>query len=350
MKILVFGAGPLGSLMAARLHEAGHGVTMLARNQRLADIREHGIVIREDGSDEIQVARVNSVESFGPDDDYDLVMVVMRKNQVDQIVATLAANKRVPTFLFMTNCAEGPGRYVEALGIERVMLGFPLPGGRREGHLVEVVPVNEEHVWTIPVGEADGRITERTRAVARVLGSMRGYKVQVRRDMDAWLRHHVALLMPALAPALYAAGISMKRMGRTRDLNVLAVRGMREAIGGLRKAGVPVTPGAFKVLFMFPEPLLVAFFARAMKAEKNRASIEGHPRNARDELRYLTEELLDFLKKKGIETPVCDSLLVYYDPGTPLMPDGSRTIPLRWTGVLATLTVIAVAVAASIVL
>ena len=350
MKILVFGAGPLGSLMAVRLHEAGHDVTMLARNQRLADIREHGIVIHEDGAEEPEVARVKTVEAFGSDDEYDLVMIVMRKNQADQIVETLGTNKRVPTFLFMTNCAEGPRRYADALGAERVMFGFPLPGGHRDGHVVEVVPVNEQHVWTLPVGETDGRITERTRTVAKVLGSMRGYKVQIRRDMDAWLRHHVALLMPAFAPALYAAGISMKRMGRTRDLNVLAVRGMREAVRGLRKAGVPISPRAFKLLFVIPEPLLVALFARAMTAEKNRASIEGHPKNAREELRYLTEELLGFLKKQGIDTPVCDSLFAYYDPQTPLMPDGSRAIPLKWTGVLATLAAIAAAVAALIFL
>ena len=135
MKVLVFGAGPLGSLMAARLYEAGHDVTVLARNQRLADIRDHGIVIHEDGADTLEVARVKSVESFGPDDDYHLVMIVMRKNQADRVIDTLASKKRVPTFLFMTNCAEGPGRYAEALGTQRVMFGFPLPGGHRDGHV-----------------------------------------------------------------------------------------------------------------------------------------------------------------------------------------------------------------------
>jgi len=36
MKIFVYGAGPLGSLFAARLHEAGHEACLLARGQRLA--------------------------------------------------------------------------------------------------------------------------------------------------------------------------------------------------------------------------------------------------------------------------------------------------------------------------
>ena len=35
MRILVFGAGPLGSLLAARLHQGGQDVTLLARGERL---------------------------------------------------------------------------------------------------------------------------------------------------------------------------------------------------------------------------------------------------------------------------------------------------------------------------
>lgn len=48
MRILFYGAGVLGSLYAARLQEARQEVSILARGQRLADIREHGIVL-EDG-------------------------------------------------------------------------------------------------------------------------------------------------------------------------------------------------------------------------------------------------------------------------------------------------------------
>jgi ketopantoate reductase len=47
MKILVFGAGVVGTLYAARLQEAGHQVTVLARNSRLADVRRHGLVLED---------------------------------------------------------------------------------------------------------------------------------------------------------------------------------------------------------------------------------------------------------------------------------------------------------------
>ncbi|MCA1754403.1 MAG: hypothetical protein LC641_06845 [Spirochaeta sp.] len=155
----------------------------------------------------------------------------MRRNQALQILDALAAATKVPTVLFMVNSAGGSAAYEEALGAERVMLGFPYPSGERDGPVMRMVPVNDKKVWKIAVGEADGRVTERTCPVAEVLRSMRGYKVEIRRDMDAWLKNHVALLMTALAPAIYAANIDVGRLARTRDLLVLSVRGIRGARG-----------------------------------------------------------------------------------------------------------------------
>ena len=47
MKILVYGAGVIGTLYAARLRQGGHLVTLLARNQRLADIRRYGLALED---------------------------------------------------------------------------------------------------------------------------------------------------------------------------------------------------------------------------------------------------------------------------------------------------------------
>ena len=45
MKILFFGAGPLGSLYAHLLHQAGKDVTIIARDERYNFIKEHGLVL-----------------------------------------------------------------------------------------------------------------------------------------------------------------------------------------------------------------------------------------------------------------------------------------------------------------
>ena len=60
--------------------------------------------------------------------------------------------------------------------------------------------------------------------------------------MDAWLKAHVALLMPGLAPSLYAAGTDNWRLARTRDGLVLTILAIREGLRVLRVLDIPITP------------------------------------------------------------------------------------------------------------
>ncbi|ELY39021.1 alpha/beta fold hydrolase [Natronorubrum tibetense] len=335
MNILVFGAGPLGSLKAARLHEAGHDVHLLARGQRLVDLKEHGIVIHEEGTDGEEVAHVPVVESFEPDDDYDLVLIVMGEHQAVQILDTLAENDHVPTFLFMGNNVNGSDEIVQALGKERVMLGFPYPGGKREGHVMRVLPIDEDEKYTIPIGEVDGTVRPRTRQVAAVLEDMRGYDVKIRTDMDEWLKYHVALLMSGLVPALYAADTSMKRLGETRDLLVLSVRATKEALRGLRNAGYAPSPPVVRVFEYVPEPICVWIIGWLMRNEYAKISVEGHARDGRDEMRYLFDGFRSILDETDVETEAIDQLAPYYDPETAPYPEGKRKLSLQWGGLVA---------------
>jgi 2-dehydropantoate 2-reductase len=332
MKILIYGAGPLGSLFAVRLLEAGHDVSVLARGQRLQELRTYGVVLEDSSTGMQEAAQVHVVEALDPDDRYDLILVVMRKNHALQILPVLAANRHSATILFMMNNAAGQDELIEALGHERVMVGFPLPGGERKGHIMRVLPVNEEKRYTLPIGEVDGRITERTHTVAAVLGSMRGYDVQIRTDMDAWLKYHVAVVMP-LAQALYATGGDIERLGRTRDARVLGVRGVREAFAALRQAGVPVSPAELSVLNWLPEPSLVGIFQWATTTHELKVSGEGHALAARDEMQHLTDEFIALAKAAGAKTPTLERLYTYFDPATPPMPDGSRQIPMQWKAI-----------------
>ncbi len=47
MDILIYGAGVVGSVYAARLQEAGHNVSLLARGQRTVSLRTHGIQLED---------------------------------------------------------------------------------------------------------------------------------------------------------------------------------------------------------------------------------------------------------------------------------------------------------------
>jgi 2-dehydropantoate 2-reductase len=349
-RILVYGAGPLGSLFAARLQEGGNDVSILARGQRVAELREHGIVLVDVQTEEETITRVNVVEGLAPDDAYDLVLVIMRKNHALQTLPVLAANRRTPNVLFLMNNAAGPEALIEALGQERVLIGFPNSAGYRAGHCVHCLTGTEDDRAYVPFGEVDGRITDRTQEVARILESAPGFGAEIRTDMDAWLKYHVALLFPSLAPALRAAGTDNYRLARTRDLVVLAVRAMREGFRVLRSLGLPVTPSKFRVIEWLPEPILVLVVQRLLANPLMETALVKHAEAARDEVIHLIGEFLALARTTSVPTPTIDYLLRYYEPDAPQVRDGSAEIPLRWGGLLLMLGALVMVVTGGVLL
>jgi 2-dehydropantoate 2-reductase len=344
-RILVYGAGPLGSLFAARLQQGGNDVSILARGQRLADLREQGIELVDVLTQEETTTRVKVVEELAPDDAYDLVLVIMRKNHALQILPVLAANQHTPNVLFLMNNAAGPGALVEALGQERVLIGFPNSAGYRDGHTVHCLTGSEDDRAYVPFGEVDGRITARTRQVARILESAPGFGARIRTDMDTWHKYHVALLFPTLAPALRAAGVDNYRLARTRDLVVLTIRAMREAFRVLHSLGLPVTPPKFKVIEWLPEPLLVLLLQRLLANPLMETALIKHAEAARSEVEHLIGEFMGLARTTRVPTPTIDRLLLYYEPDAPEVPDGSADFPLRWGGMFLMLAALALPVA-----
>src|SRR4051794_20363905 len=103
MKLLVYGAGVCGSLFAARMHEAGHDVTLLARGERLAALRRQGVQLAEEDG---PVRRVPILVPEHPGGEYDLITVFVRTHQVDAVLASLAGVRG--DVLFLLNWAAGP--------------------------------------------------------------------------------------------------------------------------------------------------------------------------------------------------------------------------------------------------
>jgi 2-dehydropantoate 2-reductase len=327
MKILFYGAGVLGSLYAARLQEAGQEVSVLARGQRLADIRKHGIVLEDGDTGQRTTTRVNVVEHLAPDDAYDLVVVLMRKNQVSAILPDLAANRHSPSILFMNNNVAGPDEMVGALGTARVLLGFPGAAGHRDGHVVTVkVTAGRQQPTTF--GELDGRTTPRLKKIVEAF-KLAGFPVATNPTMDAWLKTHVAEVSPA-ANAIYMAGGDNYRLARTRDGLVLMVRAIREGYRVLQALDVPITPANHKIFNWIPEPILVALMRRLFNTKTAEIEVAEHANAARDEFKHLADEFKALARTTSVPTPAMDRLYTYIDPAVPPLPEGSGRISPSW--------------------
>ncbi len=331
MNILVYGAGVLGSLYAARLHHAGHTVSILARGQRLADIRTHGLVLEDARTGERAITHVPVVTELAPDDAYDLVIVFMRENQVSAVLPTLAANRKTPTILFMGNNLIGPEVLMDAVGSERVILGFPGAGGLRDGYIVRYRVLTRWQQATT-LGEPGRRQTPRLAQLVAIFTGA-GFPVETNPDMGAWYKTHVAWTLPTTT-ALYMAGGDNHRMARTRDAVVLMVRAVRENFRVLRALGVPITPASLHIFEWLPEPLLIAFLSSLFNTRTASIVIAGHANAARDEYLYLANGWRALTRHASEPTPAGEQLNHYLDPAVPAVADGSATIPLSWHGVV----------------
>jgi 2-dehydropantoate 2-reductase len=78
MRILVVGAGVIGSVYAGKLFEAGHEVVLLARGRRLSDLRTYGIMLEDAESGQRMEATVPTLSETAAGDRYDLVLVPVR--------------------------------------------------------------------------------------------------------------------------------------------------------------------------------------------------------------------------------------------------------------------------------
>ncbi|MGC0407047.1 2-dehydropantoate 2-reductase [Streptomyces sp. SAI-195] len=256
MKLLVYGAGVCGSLFAARLYEAGVDVSLLARGERLASLRRHGVQLAEEDSPAVRRVPVQVVEH--PDGGYDLTAALVRTHQVDAVLESLADLEG--DVLFLLNWAAGAGPLGAAIGHERVLLGFPALGGTMDGEVVRYRAANfVTGRVPVPIGEPDGRTTPRVERIVRELRTA-GIKAKAEPRMVAWLRTHAAFEVP-LGQAVHAAG-GPAALADDPD----AVRGMLHLMRqNLAALPTPPVPRAFTALRTLPEGLLVALLRRFLR-------------------------------------------------------------------------------------
>ena len=309
MKILVYGAGVLGSLYAARLQAAGQDVTLLARGQRRADLQQHGVMLENVVSGQRSTTRVKLVEELAREHAYDWVMVLMRKNQVRSILPALSVHRYTHNVAFLHNNAAGHKDMTAALGTNRVLLGFPGAGGTIEAGVVKYLLIPQQKTT---LGELGGVRTQRLHELAQALRQA-GFAVSVSRNMDAWLKTHVALVT-AIAGALYAYDCDPARLASSPEGVPLMVQGVREGLRVLQALGLPVLPFKLWVLFAWlPRAVPVAYWRRYLASQMGEYALARHTRAAGDELKQLADEFRVLKLTAGEPTPALDQLYGHID-------------------------------------
>ena len=304
MKTLFFGAGPLGLLYAHHLHESGADTTILARGRKNDLIKAGKLSLVNGFTDECVVPRFKVVDRLREEDDYDLVVVLVRKNNIASVLEALKPCTKVKNVLFMGNNVLGFDAYVTALPGENVLFGFPGAGGGWEGNAIRYVDSESPGARRMPVriGEADGVERERTREI-RSLFENAGVPVELVADMDGWLKYHAAFVIP-ICLAIHRHDCDLKSLSADGESLRLIVRAARECGNVLRELGFKKRqPFKFNLFYWLPEGITAKIFRKLLTSQYAETAFAMHARASTDEFAELTEDFMALVDQTRVDAP-----------------------------------------------
>jgi 2-dehydropantoate 2-reductase len=256
MKICVVGAGAIGGLLAVRLAEQGHEVSVVVRGPHLAAIRAGGLKLLAEGGE--RVAKVRATDRIAELGIQDLVFLTLKAHQLGGVAPELkaltgphttlvTAQNGIPWWYFFKHGGphEGtvlqsvdPGGIVAAnVDVDRVLGSIIYPAA----DIVQPGVIRHIEGDRLSLGEIDGSDTERLRAAAQVLRQA-GFKVRISSDLRAelWVKLWGNCTFNPISALTHATLVDICQFGPTR---ALAERMMGEAQAIGEKLGVrfPVT-------------------------------------------------------------------------------------------------------------
>ena len=299
MRILVFGAGVIGCNLARNLYRAGKDVTLLARGSWAEEIKKNGLRIKDKFSPRVSVSRIPVVTELAPEDQYDVIFVVMRYTQVGSIVETLRANV-TKNIVFVGNDVRA--RAVAAsLPEKNVLFAFALSAGHRERDMVASIDLRK-----ITIGQlADSPSNEQL--IGQIFDGTK-FKVVYQPNMEDYLLCHAAFVVP-VAFACYKTGGDLKKIkGDTAYLNRLIDANI-EGYRAIRDAGHEILPDDDKDFEGAAyRKTCLRFFKLMCATSLGKLCASDHAMNAVGEMSALNRDLKQFFDEHGAAYPVWQEL------------------------------------------
>ena len=299
MKILVYGAGVLGCNLARNLFRAGKDVTLLARGNWAAEIKQNGLRVKDKFSPRVSVSRIPVVTKLAPDAQYDVIFVVLRYTQLDSALDTLRENQ-TKNIVFVGNNVR-PRALAAALQEKNVLFAFALSAGHRESDRVVSIDLKK-----ITVGQLSGAASN-----AGLIGEIfRGtkYKVVYEPNMEDYLLCHAAFVMPAVFACYKTDGNLKKLRGNTTYLNRLIDANI-EGYRAIKNAGHEILPKADADFESKKyRKTCLRFFKLMCATSLGKLCASDHAMNAIDEMSALNRNIKRFFDENGAAYPVWQEL------------------------------------------
>lgn len=305
MRILIFGAGVIGSIFGGMLTKAGHDVTFCARNARKSEIESRGLVLTNALTGEETVLNPRVTDRVTGE--FDLVLVAIRKAQIDAALPQLRTIYATTSILFMVNCPLEVGHLLETLGPSRTYFAFPGAGGTHDGARIRYALVGQQKSTFGPVRDQPDR---RLRDLA-ALFSDAGFETVNVSDMEAWLLTH-AVLITSICGALYRNGASSAALAKDKVALTDILKGLTEGLAVISALGFTPSPLKLRLLSRVPYVFGKLILSRLFASHFAEFAIDGHANAAPDDMQELSMDCRTMVRRSGIAAPVllqlCDEV------------------------------------------
>lgn len=291
-KILIYGAGVIGSLYAAKLSASGCDVTVLARGSRLNELRVHGLRYNEKNG--IKRAKVNVVSELAKEQEFDYIFLTVRAEQVKQALEMLKENKS-KTIVTMVNSLGNYGEWEKIAGKNRILPAFPGAGGSIEGGILKA-DLTPAIIQPTTFGEIRGKKTRRVMYLKKLLASA-GIPVQIVPDMHIWQICHLAMVVP-LADAYYMTKKEPYKVAWDKNTMKKTAKQLKSNFCLLRKKGIRLSPGKLNLIYYIPVDLLAWVLKCVYKSSFGDMFMYQHAIKARSEMEELHTEIYEYLGVK----------------------------------------------------
>ncbi|WP_347557064.1 2-dehydropantoate 2-reductase N-terminal domain-containing protein [Robbsia sp. KACC 23696] len=232
MKIILIGAGRIGSAIAFCLAKAGHDITVVARGKRFEVLQSDGAIVTIDG----QRVPVKVLSALDPATLYDLAIVTVPEHHLAPLLPTLSVS-RADRILLMFNTFRGTKPYRAIFGAERFAFGFP--------NMAAYLP-DQQLRYRV---DGPGMVTTMSDPSLASLFKRAGMPSEVEPDMDAFLRSHVALVVPIFLAAL----LTWKRANQLTWKEATQLNSAwTEGFDVVRSLGHATRPRSLALLFRLP--------------------------------------------------------------------------------------------------
>ncbi len=270
-RILVYGAGVIGSYYATLFAAAGEDVSLLARGRRLGQLRS-----RRD---------INVLDRVADSELFDFIFVAVRSNQMISALDALRSNVS-GTIVTLANSDGDYASWEEAVGKGRLLPAFPGAGGSIDSEGGLHAKLTPRWIQPTVFGEIDGSRTERS-AVLGAIFRKAGIPSREVKDISAWQRCHLGLVVP-LADA-YALSETPDTIWTDRSIirkTALALRGNMKA---LRREGVRLDPKWLHGIRLLPLSIVIIILRKVFASKFASVFMQPHATSGREEMAFLHE-------------------------------------------------------------